>query len=458
MGKYLDRTYDGVLGAEPYKAYVPHGIAGWDPELGEEAAQRVKAAGDRLVGLRTKVPQHRAMRWCLNRCEGIASSDVEGISTTLKSLSLLESLRARRDPQRQERDKQTLGAVRLTAHAIEVGQRAGVPVEVADLLEMHRQLFEGAGAGFEPGCLRNDDVWVGAPGATPPEALFVAAPAPHVGPLTEDLAGYVSAHDLRHPLVKAAVAHLQFETVHPFPDGNGRVGRALMQCVLQRCWPGSVPVPLSAAVSEQKQRYLRALRPYQTYTGDSDGAVRSVCAEAAVSFIADAAAVACDYTEAVAEIITAMRAKWRDLNLRPHSSAAATLEVMSTMPAATIDYLHHVTGRAPNAVRRGLRKLASSGALAETRDEDTGHRVFELPEMLQVVDHRSKLLRHCWEMHQAGFERSAPDVVDRWRRETAAAETLEGQPAARRQCSHVGERSRTRCTQSTGHAPPHRYT
>ena len=112
-------------GAEPYKAYVPHGIAGWDPELGEEAAQRVKAAGDRLAGLQTKVPQHRAMWWCLNRSEGIASSDVEGISTTLRSLSLLESLRARRDPQRQERDRQTLGAVRLTAHAIQVGQRCG---------------------------------------------------------------------------------------------------------------------------------------------------------------------------------------------------------------------------------------------------------------------------------------------------------------------------------------------
>ena len=96
-------------------------------------------------------------------------------------------------------------------------------------------------------------------------------------------AGYVSAHDLRHPSVKAAVAHLQFETVHPFPDGNGRVGRVLMHCVLQRYRPG----------------------------------------------------------------------------------------------------------RSPNSVRRGLRKLVSSGALAETRDEDSGHRVFELPQMLQVVDHRS---------------------------------------------------------------------
>ena len=458
MGTYLDRTYDGVLGPEPYRAYVPHGIAGWAPEIGEDAARRVKAAADRLEGLRARMPQHRALWWCLNRCEGIASSDVEGISTTLKSLSLLESLRARRDPQRQERDRQTLGAVRLNAHAIEVGRRAGVPVEVGDLLEMHRRLFEGTGALLEPSRLRNDDVWIGAHGATPPEALFVAAPAPYVGPLIEDLTKYVSAHDLRHPLVKAAVAHLQFETVHPFPDGNGRVGRALAHCVLQRGWPGSVPVPLSVAVSGRKQRYYQALRPYQTYTGDRDSAARSACAEAAVAFVADAATIACDYTEAVAEVVTAMHSKWSGLDLRPHSAAAAALEAMSTMPAVTVEYLCDVTGRPPHGVRRGLRKLVSSGVVAETHDDDTGHRVFELPEMLEVVDHRSALVRRCWEMHEAGFERSAPDIVDRWHQQLAADQSLQPQQTGRSRCTHIGKRSGVRCTQGAGHAPPHRYT
>ena len=320
--------YDGVLGPVPYRAYVPHGIAGWNPEMGEQTAHLVKTTGDRIAGLAARLPQHRAVWWCLNRSEGIASSDVEGISTTLRSLSLLESLRAERDPQRQERDRQALGAVRLTAHAVRVGRRTDAPVEAADLCEMHRRLFEGASVGFEPGCMRNGDIWVGAAGATPPEALYVAPPATHVGPLCEDLTRYVSAHDLRHPLVKAAVAHLQFETIHPFPDGNGRVGRALTHCVLQRCWPSSVPVPLSAAIAERKQSYFQALRPYQTYTGGSDNKIRDACGEAAVSFVADAAAVACDYTEAVAQVITTMHTKWRGLALRPHSSAAATLEAM----------------------------------------------------------------------------------------------------------------------------------
>ncbi len=269
---------------------------------------------------------------------------------------------------------------------------------------------------------------------------------------------YVSAHDLRHPLVKAAIAHLQFETIHPFPDGNGRVGRALIHCVLQRCWPSSAMVPLSAAIAEHKQSYFAALRPYQTYIGDSDSNIRDACGEAAVSFVADAATVACDYTEAVAQVITDMDAKWGDLNLRPHSSAAATLEAMSTMPAATIDYLCDTTDRNANSVRRGLRRLVDAGAVAETRDEDTGRRVFEVPELLQIVDHRQHLLRRCWQTRQADLSRSPAELVAEWRRGISMDEALRQAPTQRRRCGHIGQRSKVQCTQPAGHPLPHRYT
>lgn len=458
MGRYVNRVHDGVLGPEPYRALVPHGIAGWSPKLSEAAAQRVKSAGDRMAGLAATLPQHPALEWCLNRSEGIATSDVEGVSTTLRSLSLLESLRAERDPERQKRDRQALGAVRLAAHAVAVGRRGSDPVRVSDLSEMHMRLFESADVPFEPGSLRSDDIWVGPEGATPPEALYVAPPAEYVPALCEDLMDYVSAHDLEHPLAKAAVAHLQFETIHPYPDGNGRVGRALIHCVLQRNWPIVVPVPLSAAIAEHKQRYFAALRPYQAYTGDSESQVRDACAEAAVSFVADAATVACDYAESVGYAIEGMLAKWDELGLRSHSAAAATLDAMATMPAASVTYLTDATGRSPNSVRRGLRTLVSAGAVAETRDEDTGRRVFEVPELLQVVDNRQRLLQICWHSHRAGLGLSAAELVAEWRR-AAVADEVGLQPLARQgRCSHIGERSKVRCTQPVGHALPHRYT
>lgn len=411
-----------------------------------------------MAGLAARLPQHPALEWFLNRSEGIATSDMEGVSTTLRSLSLLESLRAERDPERQERDRQALGAVRLAAHAVAVGRNSTSPVRVSDLGEMHRRLFEGSDVPFELGRLRIEDIWIGPMGATPPEALYVAPPPEYAPALCEDLMDYVSAHDLEHPMVKAAIAHLQFETIHPYPDGNGRVGRALIHCVLQRNWPSLVPVPLSVAIGGHKQAYFAALRPYQTYTGDGESQVRDACAEAAVSFVADAAAVACDYAESAGYVIADMQAKWDRLGLRSHSAAAATLDAMATMPAASIAYLREATGRNAQSVRRGLRGLVSAGAVMESRDEDTGRRVFEVPELLQVVDHRQKLLQICWHSHKAGLGLSAAELVAEWRRAAVVDDAARRPLAQRGRCSHVGERSKVRCTQLAGHALPHRYT
>ena len=415
----MERTYHGILGPESYHAFIPHRVAGWNPEMGKRTAARVRAAGERVMALAARVPSHQSMRWCLERCEGIASSDVEGISTTLRSVSLCESLRAEYDPRRRPRDTQVLGAVRLTTIAAEIGRRTDPPFGRSDLQQMHRRLFDGSTAAFAPGRLRSDDIWVGAPGSTPQEARYVAPPAANVGPLLDDLAEFVASQDLLHPLLKAAVAHLQFETVHPFPDGNGRVGRALIRCVLQRDWPEMPPLPLSAAIAEHKTAYYQSLRPYQTYVGEPDSPVRAACAEAATAYVADAAEVACDYTEVVAEAVTAMQVKWAAMKLRPHSAAAAVLEAMATAPATDLDYLCGATGRSPNAVRRALRRLASAGAVAVTRDDHTGRRVFEAPELLQIVDHRQSLLNRCWQARQKDSRPSAKELLDQWRHDIA---------------------------------------
>lgn len=186
--------------------------------------------------------------------------------------------------------------------------------------------------------------------------------------------------------------------------------------------------------------------------------MRDACGEAAVSYIADAAIVACDYAESVGHAIEGMLAKWDELGLRSHSAAAATLDAMATMPAAGVVYLSEATGRSAHSVRRGLRSLVSAGAVAESRDENTGRRVFEVPELLQVVDHRQKLLQVCWHSHQAGLGLSAAELVAEWRR-AAVTDNAALQPLARRErCAHIGKRSKVRCTQPAGHPPPHRYT
>lgn len=150
----------------------------------------------------------------------------------------------------------------------------------------------------------------------------------------------------------------------------------------------------------------------------------AACAEAAAAYIADAAEVACDYTEVVAEAVTAMHAKWAAMALRPHSAAAAVIEAMATMPAADLEYLCRTTGRSPNAVRRALRRLASADVVAVTHDDHTGRRVFEIPELLEIVDHRQSLLTRCWQTHQDDSRQhrsrpSAKELLAQWHHNVA---------------------------------------
>lgn len=413
MGRLVRRTWNYWRGtsqvSEPYDAYVPHRLASWAPSPGPQTVERIGAAGDSLRAWALDAPQSRALAWCLSRAEGIASSDVEGIRTTLRSLSLLDSLRAARSPARAELDRQALGNVRLNAHAIAVGQRRGAPVTIVDVEEMHRRLFSNTSQQLDSGAVRDEQNWVGhGHQRTPAQAHFVPPPPESVRPLLDDTLRYVSGPVWGSPIAKAALAHLQFETIHPFLDGNGRVGRALIHTVMSRDMSPSVPLPLSAAIAARKDDYYQALQPYQTYIGDASDPERSRAASATIDYLADTVAVACRYAQVVAEAIDHMEQSWAELGLRSHSAAAAVLERMSTMPAATTTFLSEATERSPRAIRRAVADLVNRGALTETIDADSGRRVFELAEMLRVVDEREGLLLDCWDLHTSGADGPRP--------------------------------------------------
>lgn len=412
MGYLSPQTYHYWRGtaqvSEPYEAFVPHRIAGWTPHPDRSTLSRLGAADAHLRALQQDLRQSPALSWCLNRTEAIASSSVEGIRTTLRSLSLLESMRAHRSPARAEADRQALGNARLNAFAMDVGRRRPAAVTVADVEEMHRRLFVATAQQSASGLLRSEQNWIGRRGErTPARAHFVPPPPEAVEPLLADAMTYVSDPPWLPALAKAAIAHLQFETIHPFDDGNGRVGRALMHCVLHRDLALPVPLPLSAAIDARREEYDAALRPYQTYIGDAGSEERARAACETVRYIADVATVACHYVQVASQVMADMERSWTDLGLRSDSAAVAILAAMSTMPAAGVRFLHEATGRSPRAVRRAVATLSARGALTETVDDASGRRVFELPQMLRIVDQRHDLLDDCWDLHLSG----APDVT-----------------------------------------------
>ncbi|WP_428122092.1 Fic family protein [Candidatus Poriferisodalis sp.] len=415
MGYTVERVFSYWRGTSQlsvdFAAYVPHPLEGWRLRPSSEASERVGAAAERLDRLHRGVSASPALMWCLNRAEGIASSSVEGIVTTLRSLSLLESMRAgnartatarKRAPDPEE-DRQALGGARLNAYALDLGDRRTDQVTTADICELHRRLFADTSQASDSGGLRNEQNWVGDPRQpTPAGAHFIPPPPETVAPLTDDLAVFVSALQWMHPLAKAAVTHLQFETIHPFADGNGRVGRALIHLPLRRDLQGVVAVPVSAAIDVRRQAYYASLRRYQTFIGDGNDDARSEVAGDAIGYMADAIIVACDFAETAAAVTDEISQQWGELGLRTHSAASRIIEAMATMPAASIDFLVARTERPRRSVSRALSQLVDAGAISESQDPHTGLRVFEVPRILELVDNRHRLLDERWQLLERG--------------------------------------------------------
>ncbi|WP_239105157.1 Fic family protein [Microbispora rosea] len=142
-------------------------------------------------------------------------------------------------------------------------------IDVEDILTLHRKLFGGTRDERFGGQIRAEQNWVGGTGMSPCTADFVPPPPDRVHDLLEDLCAYISGDE--HPaLVQAAIAHAQFETIHPFVDGNGRTGRALIHLILKRrgLAPRVVP-PISLVLASHADAYVSALTAYR-YEGAAD--------------------------------------------------------------------------------------------------------------------------------------------------------------------------------------------
>lgn len=300
MGKFLELDYTRWVGtgmvSSPYRAYVPCALNGWAPSVRPEVRELVRLAERRIADAnQLDVTGSPALRLLLTRAEGLATSSVENIRTTMRSLSLLDSLRGRRRVETDRKDRLTLGSVHMNAEAMSLAARAHGDVTVRDIERLHRVLFTDTEHQFDAGRLRSEQVWIGSGQRTPAAAHFVPPPHTEVTTLMHDLAEYISDRTVWVPAaVKAAVVHAQFETIHPFTDGNGRIGRALTNLVLRRDGHLGVPVPVSAAIDARRQEYYDSLQESRSFIGDRSGEERSASMTASIEFTADAVVVACD--------------------------------------------------------------------------------------------------------------------------------------------------------------------
>lgn len=166
------------------------------------------------------------------RQEAVLSSQIEGTQSSLEDLLAAEARVF--TPDRPDDTHEVLNYVAAMAHGLDRIRQQ--PVSIDLIREMHARLLEGTrGAERTPGELRPTQVWIGAPGSRIEEAVFVPPPPSEVPPALEALEAYLRADSSDFPpLVRIALAHAQFETIHPFRDGNGRLGRLLITLLLCR--------------------------------------------------------------------------------------------------------------------------------------------------------------------------------------------------------------------------------
>ncbi len=251
---------------------------------------------------------------------------------------------------------EVIGNIEAMELAIEQATRADdfLPEQI---LAIHRKLMMRSPTAHNAGKLRAVQNWIGGNDYNPCGADFVPPPPEHVGTLLDDLCQAIE-EDTLPPLVQAAIVHAQFETLHPFDDGNGRTGRALVHVVLRRreVAPAYVP-PISLILAQNRQRYIDGLTMFRE--GDIEGWLERFAAAAARS-----AHLAAAYVIAVRELMGEWMAKLESAGpVRTHAAVHAIVDVLPAYPIITTRLAAAATGRARSAVHTGIETLEEAGVL-----------------------------------------------------------------------------------------------
>jgi Fic family protein len=227
-----------------YDVFIPNEIADRDFALDGEAVATLAKATKALQHLGASPPRIAtlgALAQNLLRSESAASSRIEGVHLSHKRLAraAYQADKGRRD----HRAAEVLGNVEAMKRAIDFGA-AATALAVADIEDIHRTLLRFTADADIAAVLRTKQNWIGGNDYNPIGASYVPPPHDSIRSLLTDLCAFMNRDDLA-PVAQAAIAHAQFETIHPFPDGNGRTGRTLVYTVLRRrsaAWRGELLV------------------------------------------------------------------------------------------------------------------------------------------------------------------------------------------------------------------------
>lgn len=335
-----------------YRAYVPAEIAGEGFSLESDvaaAAANAELATRELNTEPAELVNFEALVRQLLRAESVASSRIEGLILSHRRLAKAAFSPDLRDI--------TAQSVLANIRALERALNLATDVEALQrehLLEIHRILFEGTRDEHLGGKLREEQNWIGGAASSPRNAEFIPPPPDLVPGLVDDLCEFCNRVDLP-AAIQAAIAHVQFETIHPFLDGNGRVGRALIPTVLRRrgvaeaCLP-----PISLALAGNADRYVAGLTSWRA--GDE---------EDWYAVFTEALFRAADGARGLGGQVADLQRRWTEKASSPRNGSGARrlIELLPSQPIIDVKTAVQLLGGSEERARLAILRLEKAGVL-----------------------------------------------------------------------------------------------
>jgi Fic family protein len=345
-------------------AFVPYGLPPRDPPLDVTGPVREEllAADKELARADIAADLVPAVDWFLYafvRKEAVLSSQIEGTQATLLDILSFEAssgAERRADDRDVEEVCNYVDAVNWALGQLR--DPGGLPLSVRLLSESHRRMMRGArGAEKAPGEIRRTQNWIG--GTRPGNAAFVPAPPQHVGALLSDLERWLHANDPLPPLIRIGLAHAQFETIHPYLDGNGRIGRLLITLLLEHWGLLRQPILyLSHHFRRHRAEYYRCLGAVRT-DGDWEGWLRYF-----LDGVANVASEAVEAARGLDRLVEGDRA--RILGAAAGSVAALRLhDELPRHPIVSVATVCRLLGTTKPTAAKAIAALESLGVLRE---------------------------------------------------------------------------------------------
>lgn len=395
MAKLVRQTWEGSAASGlarrdrkscVYDAYVPDELAKRSYLLDGDVAADLADAEEairRLNSTAKALADTEALARLLLRAEAVASSRIEGLEVGGRRLLRAEMASEVGEPS-DVTATEVLGNISAMRWATNTLTHKET-VTTDSIREIHERLLAGTQHAHLGGQLRTEQNWIGGSSYNPCSAAFVPPPARQVARLMTDLCAFISTDDLP-PVAQAAIVHAQFETIHPFADGNGRTGRALIYVVLKRrgLIERAAP-PISLILATEVTQYIEGLTAFR-HIGSSKSEAATQGLNRWLATFASATRRAAGDAIRFEDTVQAMQGEWRTRlgKVRANSAVDRLVTALPGAPIVTVASASELIDRTTQATNEAFKSLVTADVLRQVNIGKSRNRAFEAPDVIDA--------------------------------------------------------------------------